>query len=281
MGRSFSVANAVNNEGTEQKWEPTKFQVKVNTVTLKTEKELLEEKVAQINAQKLPVAFFNDAVEKIENPTVSARRWNIRYSAHKLGCVANVIAGQHIYDAESMISQVDKKGAKFIGNALRNAKSVAERRGLATERLFVKTITVGKALSHKKIDIKGRGKHGVIKVPKSNLRLVLEERGLEDFYKMILKGEASPGLALFFRMVLYQNSSNFAQVKALSHLTTSDGRHYRRTQFKRLVQKITKDYAKEGKVMRQSKIERNLLEKEAQNFVNMLEMQREQSLVTR
>ena len=80
---------------------------------------------------------------------------------------------------------------------------MAERRGMAPERLFVKTITVGKGLSHKKIDIKARGKHGVIKVPKSNLRLVLEEKGLEDFYKMLLKGEATPGLAAFFRMVLY------------------------------------------------------------------------------
>ena len=67
----------------------------------------------------------------------------------------------------------------------------------------MKTITVGKGLSHKKIDIKARGKHGIIKVPKSNLRLIMEEKGLEDFYKMLLKGEASPGLATFFRMVLY------------------------------------------------------------------------------
>ena len=65
--------------------------------------------------------------------------------------------------------------------------------------MFVKTITVGKAYSHKKIDIKGRGRHGVIHVPKSNLRITMEEKNIVDFYKMILKGETTPGMGRFFR----------------------------------------------------------------------------------
>ena len=75
-----------------------------------------------------------------------------------------------------------------MGNCLENARSSGMREGYAEERMFVKTIIVGKGISHKKIDIKGRGRHGMIKVPKSNLRLELEEKSAIDFYKMLLKG---------------------------------------------------------------------------------------------
>jgi len=111
-----------------------------------------------------------------------------------LNAVAKLINGKHVFDAQSVVSSVDKKGGRFVGNCLMNALKSGVRQGYAEERMFVKYITVGKGYSHKKIDIKGRGRHGVIQVPKSNLRIVLEERSVVDFYKMALKGEATPGL---------------------------------------------------------------------------------------
>ena len=132
MQRSFSVVNAVQSQSNSQTVQPTQTQFKVNvrTAPLQTQKELLEEKVQEVKAQTLPVAYIPDAIEKVENPTVSARRWNIRYSAHKLRAVALCVAGKQIFDAESMAASIDKKGAKFVGNALKNARAVAERRGL-------------------------------------------------------------------------------------------------------------------------------------------------------
>jgi len=35
--------------------------------------------------------------------------------------------------------------------------------------------------------------------------------------------------------MLYQNEANYSQVSQFAQMTTSRGRHYRRTQFKRLV----------------------------------------------
>jgi hypothetical protein len=50
-------------------------------------------------------------------------------------------------------------------------------------------------------------------------------------------------------------------------MTTAKGRHYRRTQFKRLVQLVQKEYQRKGQHMKKSKIERNLLEKVGQEWI--------------
>ena len=68
----------------------------------------------------------------------------------------------------------------------------------------------------------------MIRVPKSNLRLVLEEKSEADFFKMALRGETPPGVGEFFKRILYQSSADFDRVREVSHLTTAEGRRYRR-----------------------------------------------------
>ena len=105
-----------------------------------------------------------------------ARKFNIQYSAYKLMAVANLITGKHIYDALNIIAEVDKKGGPIIRSVLNAARKNGENKGFIDDRMFVKTSIVGKALHHKKLDIKARGRTGVIKVPKSSLTITLEEK---------------------------------------------------------------------------------------------------------
>jgi len=81
----------------------------------------------------------------------------------------------------------------------------------------------------KKIDIRARGKFGMINLPKCSIRVTLEERTVEEFYKDLIRGNATPHTAHVFRKKLYQEDANFEQVRRLAHITTSKGRHYRRT----------------------------------------------------
>ena len=67
-----------------------------------------------------------------------------------------------------------------------------------------------------------------------------------EFYKMMLKGETPPGLAALFRRMVYQNKADFEHIKDVSHMLTSNGRRYRRVQFRRLVQSLQKEYMKRG-----------------------------------
>ena len=55
----------------------------------------------------------------------------------------------------------------------------------------------------KKLNIMGRSRIGVIKVPKCSVKLVLEEKPNEEFYRQIIKGETPKGLAEQFKNVIF------------------------------------------------------------------------------
>ena len=131
------------------------------------------------------------------------------------------------------------------------------------DQLWVKQIICGKALGFKKLDIKGRSKMGIIRVPKCHIKIELEEKNIYDHYKMIVSGKAPPELGTLFKKMLYQSDEGYERVSKLSFMTTSKGRYYRRTQFKRFVQLLQKEYRRKGITMKKEKIERNLLEKQA------------------
>jgi len=135
---------------------------------------------------------------------------------------------KHIYDALSLISGIAKKGGKIVKSVLEAARVNGIKKGYAEERMFVKEIVLGKALGPRKIDIRARGKFGMIHAPRSTVTVILEERSPADFYKMVVTGNCPPTLGHTFRKMLYQNDADFERVKALSHMTTSRGRYYRK-----------------------------------------------------
>jgi len=55
----------------------------------------------------------------------------------------------------------------------------------------------------KKIDIRARGKFGMIHLPKCSIKITLEERPLEEFYKDLVRGNATPHTAHVFRKKLF------------------------------------------------------------------------------
>ena len=69
--------------------------------------------------------------------------------------------------------------------------------------MWVKTVTVGSGVVFKAPDIKGRGRCGVIRKPKCNMRIVLEEKTPAEFYALMLKGHTPPGLANIYRQMIY------------------------------------------------------------------------------
>jgi len=140
-----------------------------------------------------------------------------------------MIRKKHIYDATALIANVSKKGGKLISSVLQAARVNGIKKGYAEERMFVKEVVLGKALGQKKMDIRARGKFGIIHAPISSITVILEEKSAADFYKLLISGKAPPTVGHMYRKMLYQNDADFERVKQLSHLTTSQGRYYRRT----------------------------------------------------
>lgn len=145
---------------------------------------------------------------------------------------------KHILDALNLVKNIAKKGGPLIKSVLEAARVNGIKKGYAEERMFVKEIILGKKLGARKLDIRARGKMGFIHGSISSITVILEERSVADFYKMIVTGKTPPALGHTFRKMLYQNDADFEKVKALSHMTTSRGRSYRKNQFKRLVQLV-------------------------------------------
>lgn len=122
--------------------------------------------------------------------------------------VANLITGKHLYESLNILSGVEKKGGPIVRSVLEACRKNGENKGYSEDRMFIKTAIVGKALDHKKIDIKGRGRQGVIKVPKSSVTITLHEKSAQDFYKLIMQGKTPPGVSMTMRKMLYQNDAD-------------------------------------------------------------------------
>jgi len=246
----------------------TGMQIKINRNPIVNDLDLLKSKLNISEEAPIPVpeCFYPNTVEKIENKTCKAQRTGIRHSVYKLVQVGHTIHGKHIYDAQTTLGHIDKKAADIFLKLLNSARKNGVDQGLQQDKMFVKEVICGKGLMMKQLDIKARGRMGIIRVPKSSVRIVLEEKHPKELYKLMLTGKCPIGLAEVFKTMMHQSGSDYGVVRANAHLTTSKGRYYRRTQFKRLVQLVEKEYQRSGTPIAKSKIERHILEKTANEW---------------
>ena len=75
--------------------------------------------------------------------------------------------------------------------------------GYSEERFFVKEVVIGRRLGAKKMDIRARGRHGLIHPSISSIKITMEEKSLKDFYKLIISGNCPPAVGYVFKKILY------------------------------------------------------------------------------
>ena len=143
---------------------------------------MLEEDLEKARAAEAPICYYPKAHKKMWERRWSGVKTDMKYSKHKLNAVAACVRGKPLIDAKALLNNIDKKGATFIYQLLEEMEEKGVQRGRAPERMVVHTITVGGSILHKKPDIKGRGRTGIIRKPVSNMRIVLAEKSIGDFY---------------------------------------------------------------------------------------------------
>ena len=91
---------------------------------------------------------------------------NIKHSPRKLNDVARLIAGKPIDAAILQMQMSDKRIASAkIKSMLALARDHATMKGLKREELVVREAWVSKGVYLRRLDIKGRGRHGIIMKP--------------------------------------------------------------------------------------------------------------------
>ena len=163
---------------------PIPIKVKINKTY--SEEDLLEEGLEKARAAETPICYYPKAHKIKWEKRWSGVKKDMKYSKHKLNAVAGCVRGKPLIDAKAILNNVDKKGAKFIYELLDEMEEQGVSRGRDPERMVVHTITVGGSILHKKPDIKGRGRTGIISKPVSNMRIVMAEKSIADFYCMML-----------------------------------------------------------------------------------------------
>ncbi|GAA96400.1 uncharacterized protein L969DRAFT_95730 [Mixia osmundae IAM 14324] len=98
-----------------------------------------------------------------------------RHSHRKLNDLARLIAGRHVDDAIHQMEFSQKLASKRIKPVLLEAKRRALAKNIPAETLVVSQSWVDKGSKTKVIDIRGRGKHGVIEHADTRLKLILQE----------------------------------------------------------------------------------------------------------
>ena len=174
------------------------------------------------------------------------RTKNIPYSHYKLNECAKLIRGKHIIEALKIAANIDKKGGSYVKELLEKLKETGIQKGLNPDLFYVQKAFVGFGTRSKMIDIKARGKTGVIHRPKSSLVVILEERPIKKMIEEVLVGNTPPCIGEVFRRRLFKTNANFDDLRRYSFMTTSRGRYYRRIQFKRLILLTQKNYQKKG-----------------------------------
>ena len=141
--------------------------------------------------------------DRPKNPTAVARKLKMPYSYKKMLACCLPLRKKHIDDASAIASSISKKGGPWLVTMIESVRRNAIRKGLDDNKLFIKELYVGKGIRGRMIDIKGRGKFGMITRPYCHVNLIVEEKPFAEFYKLMMTGKAPQTFGAVMRRVLY------------------------------------------------------------------------------
>lgn len=106
--------------------------------------------------------------------TVRATQKYIRMSARKLRQVADLVRGRELAEINTVLSGLNKRGAKVINETIRQAVANAvNNMGYSEQQLSLKAIVVNEGPTYKRVIAKGRGRAGSILKRTSHVQVEL------------------------------------------------------------------------------------------------------------
>jgi large subunit ribosomal protein L22 len=115
-----------------------------------------------------------------ENEAFAIAR-TVKGGERKLALIADLIRGLPVGKALAQLEFSRRRASEAVKKVLESAVANAENNhGLDVDRLFVKTVTVGRTVTMKRFHARGRGKSSRVEKAISNITIVVRERGVGE-----------------------------------------------------------------------------------------------------
>ncbi len=101
---------------------------------------------------------------------------NYRQSPRKVRLIADLVRGKSTVEALTTLRFVDKRAAGPFAKVIESAIANAKHQGKDLEKLFVKTVTVNKGVTHKRSMPRARGSASRINKRNSHISVELGEK---------------------------------------------------------------------------------------------------------
>ena len=112
-----------------------------------------------------------------------------------MNCLLYLIRKRALLEAINDIAPNLTKGGPILYGLLRQAAHVSQRKGMNTSFMYINEAYVGKKLGQKKLDIRARGKMGMMQSSISSVTIKCIEKPYEEVLKQNLLGNAERNLA--------------------------------------------------------------------------------------
>lgn len=143
-----------------------------------------KDKVIELDGKKYKLSLTKEELEVLE-PSVYISSYRLKYSPKKATLFTRMLRRLNVQDAITQCHFSSKKISRDVADMLTRGVEDAKKLGLDPERLRIAQIWVGKERYYKRIDPKGRGRAGIIRMRYVHVKAILKRA--EDLTKKKLQ----------------------------------------------------------------------------------------------
>lgn len=230
----------------------------------------------------IPFCTYKNSHSEPKEKVILYKSRIFQYSSFKLNEVCRQLRGRSITYALEFVKQCDKKGAglikeyleKFIRLKEAEQEQVRSSNPNYADAIYnplfkidqgnwiISECYVGSKKGMKIPMNRAKGNMNIITKSLSRVNIKFKQISKEKFFEQVTLGKADPAFAETVKQYLFLKNAPLSELRELSYITTSRGRHYRKVQFRRLISFLKDKYFKKHGIMISGDVIESYLKKE-------------------
>lgn len=155
----------------------------------------------------------------------------------------------------------------WVKNILKaGVRSAVNIKGMSEDRLYIKEILLGKNRGVPGIRYHAKGRAGRMMRARTQITFVIEEKTVEQLYRVIMTGKFSPSIANILRGLLLSQNSSYQDIRRIQNLLTAKGRQQQKLIYKRKVEMTLEEQKAKGLILDKDYVMEQLLLEDGKKF---------------